>query len=569
MIQSKSKRVQQLISLLKAHNIQHIVLSPGNRNVPIVHTIESDPFFKTYCITDERSAAFFALGMIEKLGMPVAACCTSGTAVANYVSAVSEAYYQNLPLLIISADRNPTYLNQKEDQMIPQVAILESVCKKSVSLPMEEDERSLQYSNRLLNEAFLELNHHGTMPVHINIPFEAGLDSFADIPPAEVRVVKRHTPINSSTWNNKLSQLSKNTKVLVLFGQARPLAEQERATVDSFARRFNCVFAVDHLSNYNGYACINTFYASKVMTSDAFLKLAPDVVITINGNSVSYIRGLLKSCSKPFEHWLVCDNGSVADPYHALSDIFECSAQTFFEMCNSLAPETQSHAYLDLWQKQAQTIDNAVLPYSDIYAVQSLMKHIPPHSLLHLGNSTSVRLAQHFSLDDTVEVYCNRGTNGIDGSLSAFIGQAALHDNLAFLLIGDLSFFYDMNGLWNRYVGSNVRIVLNNNSGATLFHYIIGTQKVPTLNNVTAADHNATAKGWAESLGIRYLCAHNREELDAAMSLLADEKVNAPIILEVFTSKEQDAEVLRTVYITEKQETVKDKLKKVIGSLAK
>ncbi len=565
MIQSKSKKVQHLVALLKAHNIKHMVCSPGNRNVQIVHALESDPFFKTYCVTDERSAAFFALGIIEKLGEPCAVCCTSGTALANYASAVSEAYYQRLPLLVISADRNPAYLNQREDQMIPQIDILKSVCKKSVSLPIEEDEKSMQYSNLLLNEALLELCHHGSAPVHINIPFEADMGFSEDIASINVRCIRRHDINNKNTWKDKLTDLPENAKILVIYGQAAVPDGNETAAAEAFAKKFNCIFAVDHLSNYHGYASINTFYSSKIMSEDAFSKIAPDIVISINGNFTSYIRSFLKSSAGSFQHWLVCEDGNVADPFRSLTDIFECSTAEFFSTFVTLADKKSTHSYLEKWQEQMQYIDNAELPYSDIYAVQQFIKRVPANSLLHLGNSTSVRLAQHFSLEKSVEVYCNRGTNGIDGSMSAFIGQAMLHDGLAFLLIGDLSFFYDMNGLWNRYVGKNVRILLNNNSGATLFHYIIGTEKIPTLNNVTSAEHFAVAKGWVESQGMKYLCAHSKEELDAVLPEFMSKDSDAPIVLEVFTSKEEDAKILKSVYVADRKETVKDKLKSIIN----
>ncbi len=565
MIQSKNRKVKQLVGLLKEYGIKHIVLSPGNRNVPIVHTVESDPFFKTYCITDERSAAFFALGMIEKLRTPVAVCCTSGTALANYASAVSEAYYQQLPLLVISADRNPAYLNQREDQMIPQIDVLKSVCKKSVSLPIEDDDKALEYSNRLLNEAFLELSHHGTAPVHINIPFETGIDAFEDVPEEKAKRIKRYDVTNKNLWQEKVKSLSTSSKILVIYGQSAPLSEADADIVEGFARKFNCVLAIDHLSNYHGYGGVNTFYSSKIMTADAFSKIAPDIVISVNGNYTSYIRSFLKSSAGKYSHWLVCDDGNVADPFRSLTDIFECSAIDFFRICNELGDDADSHSYLEAWQKQIQYIDDEELPYSDIYAVGQLMKQIPERSLLHLGNSTSVRLAQHFSLKESVEVYCNRGTNGIDGSLSAFVGQAMLHEGLAFLLIGDLSFFYDMNGIWNRYVGKNVRIILNNNSGATLFHYVIGAQKIPTLNNVTCAEHFATAKGWVESQGMKYLSAHTKEELDAAMADFVSDKSDKPIMLEVFTSKEEDAEILKKVYVADKKQTAKDKLKILMG----
>ncbi len=556
-------RVKQLVSLLKQHGISHIVLSPGNRNVPIVHSVENDPFFTCYNITDERSAAFFALGLINELQKPVAICCTSGTAVCNYVSAVSEAFYRKMPLLVITADRNPYYLNQNEDQMVPQSALLSPVCKKSVSLPIDEEEKDNSYSNRLLNEAFLALDHHGKGPVHINIPIEANLAVFEETEIPSVRKIERHDI--SDSWQSMADKLKSAKRVLVIYGQSAPATEKLKKDIESFARKYNCVIATDHISNLHCFGAVNTFSVSRFITADKFAEICPDIVITVNGNYVSYIRGLLKSNNKAFSHWLVSESGEVADPFHTLSDIFECSTEHFFKTFAKNGGEDIDNTYLAAWKALDEKVILPEFEYSDIYAVQRLMQNIPDHSILHLANSSSVRLAQHFPVKETVAVYCNRGTNGIDGSMSSFIGQAAISKKLSFLLIGDLSFFYDMNALWNRYVGSNVRILLNNNEGAGIFHFIIGEKKISTLNKNTAAEHFATAKGWVESVGFRYLCATNKEELDEAMREFTARESDKPIFLEVFTKKDEDAHVLSEFYGSKKQETLKDKLKKALG----
>ncbi len=556
-------RVKQLVSLLKQNGITHIVLSPGNRNVPIVHSLENDPFFTCFNITDERSAAFFALGLINEIKKPVAICCTSGTAVCNYASAVAEAYYQNIPLLVITADRNPYYLNQNEDQMIPQVGVLSSICKKSVALPIDEDEKDNAYSNRILNEAFLALNHHGTGPVHINIPMEAALTDFEECEITKVRKIERHE-LGDGTWEDMAKRLKNAKRVLVVYGQSAPADEKLKSNIESFARKYNAVIAKDLISNLHCFGAVNTFSAARFLTADKFAEMCPEIVITLNGNYVSYIRGLLKSNNKKFSHWLVSESGEVADPFFKLSDIFECDCSRFFELFAQNGGDDIENTYYKEWKKLDDGITLPEFEYSDIYATGEFMKALPENSVLHLANSSSVRLAQHFAVKESVNVYCNRGTNGIDGSLSSFIGQAAICGKPCFLLIGDLSFFYDMNGLWNRYVGNNVRIMLNNNEGAGIFHFLIGEKKISTLNKNTAAEHFATAKGWVESVGFKYLCATNKEELDAAMKEFAVADSDKPIFLEVITKKDEDARILREFYNSKKQETFKDKLKKTL-----
>ena len=210
--------------------------------------------------------------------------------------------------------------------------------------------------------------------------------------------------------------------------------------------------------------------------------------------------------------------------------------------------------------------------YSNLYTVKTLMKHIPKNSILHLGNSTTIRIAQLFELDESVEVYCNRGVNGIDGCVSTFVGQACVTDKLCFLIVGDLTFFYDMNALWNRYLGSNVRIMLNNNGGAALFHFNQGLDRYPTLNLNVAAEHNGTAKGWAESRGFSYLAARTKAEFDMAIDEFVSPESKKPIFLEVFTSKEEDARLQHEFYAMNQRrpqgsEAIKVGLKKTVKSV--
>ncbi|MFW6016404.1 MAG: 2-succinyl-5-enolpyruvyl-6-hydroxy-3-cyclohexene-1-carboxylic-acid synthase [bacterium] len=560
---SDIKNVQILISLLKEYNIKHLVLSPGNRNVPFVHSVENDPFFECYSIVDERSAAFFALGLIQELRKPVAVSCTSGTSICNYTSAVSEAYYQKIPLVVIAADRNPYYLNQQENQMIPQKEILGSICKKSVQLPMIKNEKDFRYCQRLVNEALLEINHNGYGPVHINIPIEEEILSFSTKTLPNTRLIKRLVRSDSDIlWMNKVEELKRSNRILIIYGQSITLNSKERDIIEKFTEKYNCIIAVDHLSNLRCKGSVETFNISRIISQDAFENLLPEIVITMNGNYVSYVRGLLKGYKGRFKHWIVSEDGLVADSLESLTDIIECSSSYFFEFFTENAGKNiKENIYYNEWAEMANNIEIPEFPYSDIYAVQKLMEKIPSNSLLHLANSSSVRLAQHFSLDGSITVYCNRGTNGIDGSMSSFIGQASVSNRLSFLLIGDLSFFYDMNAIWNRYAGNNIRILLNNNAGAGIFHFNIGINKVSTLDKHTAVEHTAVAKGWVESMGFKYISARNKKEFDQNLPIFMDDTSDKPIIFEVFTNKEEDANILHNFYDINR--SVKDKAIKV------
>ena len=545
---SDIKSVQILVSLLKQHNIRRVVVSPGNRNVPIVHSLESDPFFTTYSIVDERSAGFFGIGLIHRYREPVAICCTSGTAVCNYYSAVTEAYYQKLPLLVISADRNPYYLNQDEEQMLPQTDGFEKVTKKIVQLPMIKDDVDEYVCGRLVNEAILALNHHGAGPVQINVPIEKGLGLFTTSVLPAVKKIERHTLCDD--WREYAKQL-KAKRVLVLYGQSPSLNEENIKTVEAFASIFGVVVAVDPLANLHCEGAVSTFALSRTMDAADFKNsLLPDIVITLNSGYLSYVRSHLKSCKGLFEHWAVNEEGNVQDPVFSIKEVFEASPLAFLKKMVESGDSTPADTtYLRLWQKETAEIDfNTVdIPYSNFYAVRAFLRALPQHSVFHIANSTSIRLVSHFDMDPSIEVYGNRGANGIDGSASSYMGMAFDHEKKAFLLIGDLSFFYDMNSLWNRYISPNMRIVLNNNEGAALFHYTVGLQNVPTLDQNIAAEHHATAKGWVESRGFEYLSVRNEAELEKAL-IRMNETTEKPIFIEIFTDKEKDAQVLKSVY---------------------
>lgn len=546
---SELKNVQVIVSLLKQYGIDHIVLSPGGRNVPLVHSVENDPFFTCYSITDERSAGFFAIGLIQKLEKPVAICCTSGTAVCNYASSVNEAYYQKLPLVVLTADRNGYYLNQLEDQMIPQPNQFAGVVKKAVNLPIAETESDVWYCEREVNSALLEMEHRGRGPVHINFAVESIYAKYnlPDLPIA--RKIDRLTKNDpKAMWNEKVEKLKSAKRIAIIYGQRNRHTDSEQKKVEAFFEKFNCVFWTDHLSNYHGAGAVRTFVVSNAMEIENLNELLPDIVISMNGNFISNIRKWFKTTTGKFEHWLVSEEGQVADPFKNLSTVFECSCNEFLDyFVTNCGDSANDKIFYNQWLN-ATSIDVPDFEFCNLYALQKILPEIPPKSVLHIANSNVVRVSQLFSVNPEVEVYCNRGTNGIDGSMSAFVGNATVNDGLSYLLIGDLSFFYDMNALWNRYVGNNIRILLINNGGGGLFHISLGMDRIPTIDMHTAAGHDASAKGWAESRGFLYLTASNKEEFDCNVNQFMTQQSNQPILFEVFTDMENDKDILKKLY---------------------
>ena len=551
---SNVKSVQLLVSALKEKGVKNIVISAGTSHDAIIRSIEEDGYFKTFNIVDERSASFFALGIIQETSKPVAIICTSGTATSNYMSGVTEAYKRKLPLIVITADKNPYYLNQLEEQMIDQVGLFDTNTKYNNTLPIVRDKKDEWYCQRIINEALLELDHHGKGPVHINIPIEEGMfaidNTFTTETLPKFNLIERiYESTEEREWKEKF-ELLKGKRVLIIFGQEDYYANKKRESlISSIFDKYNCIFAVDKLSNLHCRGALEITKATKQMADkDTTNNVIPDVVINLGGNNTLDIKFAARNNPTTKEAWLVSEEGIVQDFYRKLSTIFECSIDKFLEEMNKYEVEKSNSYYNDWVVEDEKYKEQPELEYSNLYVVKGLMKNIPKGSNLNLANSTTIRIAEYFDLDSSIPVYCNRGVNGIDGSMSTFIGQSAISDKLNFLIIGDLSFFYDMNALWNRYIGKNVRIMLSNNSGASLFHFNQGLEKFPTLNENVAADHDGIAKGWVESRGFKYLSASNKKEFDEALKQFVSEDSEKPIFLEVFTKKEDDAKIQHEFY---------------------
>ena len=564
--------IQILVSLLKQFNIKRIVISPGTRHTPFVYSVEHDSFFETYSIVDERSASFFAIGLIEKYREPAAVVCTSGTAAANYVSAANEAFYQQLPLLLLTADRNHYYMFQQEEQMIPQEGLYSQVCKRVVTLGHVRDKKDFWYMARICNEALLDLVQGEPGPVHINFivendyPVAQGIVRFEEKNLPSVKKINRLTlEDDDSVWKQWADKLRKS-KILIIYGQHGVLTESEKKVIESFVEKYDCVISKDLIANLHVSCSIPTFSLCRMLSREEMEDLCPDIVITMNANTISGIKNCISPFKSRFEHWHVSDKGQVSDPFKCLPDVIACSPQSFFKKFAALGVKTEKHDYYKKWERQRYRIgyqgslNKVMIPYSSMYAMQQLISQIPPGSLLHIANSNSIRLANYFDVDPTVEVYGNRGVHGIDGSMSAFIGQAQAKNGLAFLVIGDLSFFYDMNSLWNRYIGKNIRILVCNNSGGAIFHSYPNTRNVPTLDKHIAAEHHNSVKAWVKDRGFTYFSARTKEEFDKCFPALLAPEAEGPVIIEAFTDKEIDAECFRIIlkpYMTIPAPTIK------------
>lgn len=570
---SSKRNVLQLLSLLKAHNISHFVVSPGSRHIPIVISMESDPFFKLYSVVDERSASFFAVGLMQRFKEPVGIICTSGTASADYCSAINECLYQELPLLVLTADREECLRDQHEDQMIRQSTMFKPVAKFVANLPMVKSDNDVWYNNRLINEALLELTHRGCGPVQVNIPIPDHLDNF-DTPelPKERKIVRNN--LADTNWDD-VAQKLRNKRVMIICGEGFTLTKEQSEILDNFCNTFDVAVLSDKMSNCHVQNSIeNAFAVLRAVNEIDVNNLVPEIVISIRSNysfnpeSKSFFK---RATDCRIENWYVHPSGKVVDPFHKLTNIFEMDEFTFCKYATEANTSVITEQYYaETWKVMSDSIDEPKVEYGHINAVGKFIEKIPNGSILHLANSNSVRIAQLYDINPSVEIHCNRGTDGIDGSMSAAVGYACETDRLNFLMIGDLSFFYDMNALWNRHLSKNMRIFLDNNGGGAIMHMPDRPEfAMNCLPNFISAKHNASAKAWAEDRGFKYVCAHNSDEIDKGVKILTNPNIEGPVLLEVFSDLFEDTAIFKGYYATISREKLDKRLSKVSKEIAR
>lgn len=546
---SDKKSILELLALLKSFGMYHIVLCPGSRNAPIVHSLSVDEDFCCYAVTDERSAGFYAIGLAQRLDQAVAVCCTSGSAVVNLHPAVAEAYYQRVPLIVISADRPQAWIGQMDGQTLPQHGVFGSLCHYTTTLPLGESPSDHWLCNRYINEALLALERYRG-PVHINIPLDEPLFDFSTPSLPASRCIKA-LPREAKSIQLLAGQA---LRPLIIIGQ---LAPEKAKAIEPYLMQIipHGVIIAEHLANLpSAIGQIDTLLA---VTDQAQLRLLhPDLVITLGGHIISKRLKQWLRTQPPRWHWHISDYGEVVDLFAgALSHIGLTSS--FFEA--SIPPPTSpsQSEYQMLWHRLSSSITSPKeLGFCNITATGALLQRMPTGSSLHLGNSMSVRLAQLFSLPEDVRVLCNRGVNGIEGSLSAALGYARADDCLNFVLLGDLSFFYDMNALCLP-LPPTMRIVVLNNQGGGIFSALPQLPRHSCSYDHITGSHARNAKRWAEDSGLTYYSASNLYELEQAIEALCSPVSNESMLLEVHTHTDIDNNALRTYYEELKHKTDK------------
>lgn len=545
------KSVQILISLLKQFNIRHLVISPGTRNTALAHSVETDDFFICYSIVDERSAGYFALGVAQALDVPVCVSCTAATATCNYLPAIKEAWEMGIQLVALTADQDPYSMFHMEDQCIDQVDMFHGYVKCAVDVPMVQNEKDYWYCNRRINEALLALDHGKKGPVQINYHMSYGLDEISTFDVESLPQTRKIDRYDTSIDFSAVAEILKQKKrILVVGGSDYDLSGCLRRALAEFTERFDGVAICDNYANaYSGHdRVLNPRTLGDVMSLWQLKDLEPDIIVSFGNVYYSTIKYFLPQYSKTAEHWQIAVDGMVNDGYHCLTKVFQCRPENFFENVNRLADVCGDGMYAKMWQERLAKIHEPDLSFTNFYAIKYLGERLPENAVLHTSVLDSIRLSNYVDMRPSVKCFANIGADGIDGALSAFLGQAASEVGLAFLFIGDLSVLYDMNALLQD-IPPNVRIMVINNYAGAEFHKNFGLERIPTLNQHVAAGHQVKIENCCIHCRFRYLSAGNARELEEALPQFMAEG-DMPVLLEVFTDAPTDAATLKEYWRT-------------------
>ena len=533
---------QSIIEICQQKGVQHIVISPGSRNAPLTIGFTNNPFFKCYSIADERCAAFFALGIAQQLQEPVVVVCTSGSALLNYYPALAEAFYSQIPLVVISADRPQNKIDIGDGQTIRQKNVFANHSLYNANL---QENVSTENDNHIQMALHVAVTKKG--PVHINAPFEEPLYETVSELQVQPEIVDFNTESKSfSLGNSTIETWNKATKKLVLVGELFPNSLEQKY-LDALANDPSVVVLTEKTSNLHHPTFIDQIDTLITpFTDEDFKAFQPEILLTFGGMVVSKrIKAFLRKY-KPTHHWHV-DELRAYDTFGALTNHFGTKINTFLSQL--LTEETIESSYQSsiatIWKDRVAKHQEytAKIPFSDFKVFDFICQNVPKNSQLQVSNSSAIRYLQLFDLDKSIQVFCNRGTSGIDGSTSTAIGAALASDLPTMLITGDISFLYDSNALWNNYIPKNFKIILLNNCGGGIFRILPGHQETETFNTYFETSHQLNALHLAKMYGFDYYTATDEDSLKTSYKSFLNQN-NKPCILEIFTPEKSNNKIL-------------------------
>lgn len=548
---SSKRSIQILAHLLQQYGIADIVISPGSRNAPLaIHFSEVDSF-NCYSIVDERSAAFVAMGMAKSEKKPVAITCTSGSAVVNYYPAITEAFYQNVPLLVLTADRPTDFVDIFDGQTIRQKDVFHQHSYGDFQLLEDSKENAEDINFDTIKKA-IELCFEKQGPVHINIPLEEPLYELVSELPTFPTVEKTIKHRDYEIPSNLIAEWHTSQRIMLLVGTRDYSPELENQLTQLVKNHSVVVLSEANSNLYHEkfFRHIDRYIFN--FTEEDYKTYAPDLLITVGQNVVSKkVKQFLRS-ARPKQHWHL-DEVWQPDTYFSLTEKIEVKPEVFFSKLLKFI-NLEPRPYFNLWDvlrdkkdaKHEQFLNT--IEFSDFYFFNKASQTVPENYNIHFSNSSGIRYAQLFDFGKR-KIYCNRGTSGIDGSTSTAMGFAIKNENPTLLITGDLSFFYDINGLWNQYIPPFVRVMIFNNGEGNIFKIIPGPGNANpnTLDEFIATKHRKNAESLAKHFGFSYIRVEDELTLDRVLENFFKPYAQ-PKILEVNTHGKNSADVLKSYF---------------------
>ena len=542
--------ISRLVEIAFLKGIQDVVFSPGSRNAPLVISFVESKKFNCICIPDERVAAFYAMGMSLKTKRPTIICCTSGSAALNYAPAICEAFYQYIPLLVITADRPIEWIDQGIGQSIRQHNIYNNYIKGGFQFIQDANkDDDYWYNDRVSNEAINLALASNQGPVHLNIPFREPLYNTIESFNANVKLINAYdhkASLSNESWNELSTIWKKSERKIILLGLSHPNEELAKC-LNILVKDQSVILLTETCSNVtvdNGIQCIDRVITT-FANEDVF---KADLVLTFGGPVISKKIKKFFQRNKPKYHWDL-RSGKGLDTFQSLTHKIDADAIYFLNhlidyksVNNSQFNQSWVGRNNEVEAAHDKFIENTEL--SDLKVFDLILNAMPDNINLHLSNSAIVRYAQLFNQNVSVNYFANRGVSGIDGSTSTALGYASLSEEDNLLITGDMSFFYDSNAFWHNHLPKNFKIIMVNNSGGGIFRIIPGPSTTNQLDQFFEATHPNNAEKVSEMFGFDYKAVSSIQDLSEALKNLFESSNDNLQILEVFTPRHKNQEIL-------------------------
>jgi 2-succinyl-5-enolpyruvyl-6-hydroxy-3-cyclohexene-1-carboxylate synthase len=550
----KAVNLKNLFSLFREKGIEDVVISPGSRNAPMIEAFASDKAYHCHSIIDERSAAFFALGISQISRKATILTCTSGTAGLNYSAALAEAYYQGVPLIALTADRPKRWIDQQEGQSIRQNDMFSNFVKGSFELESNLSEiEDHDHAVRILNEA-INLAHSGRPgPVHINVPLEEPLYGREDSEhPTRMITDLSPSKLSDELYSNLSEIWEQASRIMILVGQMHPEDSLQEELIKLKEKHPGLVILTESISNCYSESFINCIdrVIDGVQDDESY---RPYLLITFGENLVSKkLKALLRK-QKAKWHWSVKLGDSLEDTFNSLTHRIRVRETDMLHKMNQWLIKSDNgfeQGWAELKQKRSSKHSDFLenIAYSDFQIFEKLLSSVPEEYMIQMGNSTVVRYAQLFDSMRSNDQFANRGTSGIDGCTSTAVGATLKAQRPGLLITGDVAFLYDSNAFLNEHVPAQLRVIVINNSGGGIFKIIEGPEKMDKGREFLESPHKYSARHIVEASGLEYRFAKNMDELETALETFFELDSDKAVVLEVFSDGDLSADILKSYF---------------------